>query len=177
MLGCIYSHAVWPFCSRDVLSVYLSFTCGSAGKESAFNEGDLGSIPGLGRSPAEGKAYSLPYSSLENSIYYIDHGVAKSQTRLSDFHLAVQWGIDSNASMHGVSMGVTCCHCFYWFFSGTLNQDEMNVPILQMENQKLNVTLYLAHGHSNDKWWRQVSTSTPHLLSPHSVFIKYWLKK
>ena len=80
MPGCIYSHAVWPFCSRDVLSVYLGFTCGSAGKESACNEGDLGSIPGLGRSPAEGKGYPLPNSSLENSIYYIDHGVAKSQT-------------------------------------------------------------------------------------------------
>ena len=48
--------------------------------------GDLGSIPGLGRSPGEGKGYPLQYSGLENSMDYTVHGVAKSQTRLSDFH-------------------------------------------------------------------------------------------
>ena len=36
--------------------VFLGFSCGSAGKESACDVGDLGSIPGLGRSPGEGKA-------------------------------------------------------------------------------------------------------------------------
>ena len=40
----------------------LGFPCGSAGKESACNAGDLGSIPGLGRSPGEGKGYPLQYS-------------------------------------------------------------------------------------------------------------------
>ena len=49
----------------------LGFPCGSAGKESAFNEGDLGSIPGLGRSPGEGKCYPLQYSGLENSQSYL----------------------------------------------------------------------------------------------------------
>ena len=48
--------------------------------------GELGSIPGLGRSPGEGKGYSLQYSGLENSMDCIVHGVAKSRTRLSDFH-------------------------------------------------------------------------------------------
>ena len=43
-------------------------------------------IPGLGRSPGEGKGYPLQYSGLENSLDYIVHGVAKSQTRLSNFH-------------------------------------------------------------------------------------------
>ena len=43
---------------------------GSVGKESACNEGDLGSIPGLGRSPGERKGYSLQYSGLENSMDY-----------------------------------------------------------------------------------------------------------
>ena len=42
--------------------------CGSAGKESACNAGALGSIPGLGRSPGEGKGYPLQYSGLENSM-------------------------------------------------------------------------------------------------------------
>ena len=48
--------------------------------------GDLGSIPGLGRSPREGKGYPLQYSVLENSVDCVVHGVAKSRTRLSDFH-------------------------------------------------------------------------------------------
>ena len=56
------------------------------GKESACNAGDLGLIPGLGRSPGEGKGYPLQYSGVENSMDCIVHGVAKSQTRLSDFH-------------------------------------------------------------------------------------------
>ena len=48
--------------------------------------GDLGLIPGLGRSPREGEAYPFQYSGLENSNCIV-HGVAKSRTRLSDFHL------------------------------------------------------------------------------------------
>ena len=67
--------------------VFLDFPCGSAGKQSTCNAGDLCSIPGLGRSPREGKGYSLQYSGLENSMDRIVHGVAKSQTRLSNFHV------------------------------------------------------------------------------------------
>ena len=48
--------------------------------------GDLGSIPGLGRSPGEGKGYPLQYSGLENFMDYTVHGVTKSWTQLSDFH-------------------------------------------------------------------------------------------
>ena len=59
---------------------------GSAGKETACSAGHLRSIPGLGRSPGEGKGYPLQYSGLENSIDCIVHGVAKIQTQLSDFH-------------------------------------------------------------------------------------------
>ena len=61
------------------------FPCGSASKESACNAGELGSIPGLGRSPGEGNGYPLQYSGLENSMDWIVHGVAKSQTLLSNF--------------------------------------------------------------------------------------------
>ena len=53
------------------------FPCGSAGKESACNEGDLGSIPGLGRSPGEGKGCPLKYSGMENSMDCIVHGVMR----------------------------------------------------------------------------------------------------
>ena len=62
------------------------FPCGSAGKESAYNAEDLGSIPGLGSSHGEGKGCPLLYSGLVNNMDCIIHGIAKSQTRLSDFH-------------------------------------------------------------------------------------------
>ena len=65
--------------------LFLGFPCGSAGKESACHARDLGSIPRLGRSPGEGKGCPLQYSSLENSMDCIVHGVPKSRTRLSDF--------------------------------------------------------------------------------------------
>ena len=48
--------------------------------------GDLGSIPGLGRSPAEGKGYPLQYSGLENSMDCVVHGITNSWTQMSDFH-------------------------------------------------------------------------------------------
>ena len=54
--------------------------CSSAGKEAACSAGDLGSIPGLERSPGEGKGYPLLYSGLEDFMVFIVHGVAKSRT-------------------------------------------------------------------------------------------------
>ena len=64
----------------------MGFPCGSVGKESTCKVGELGSIPGLGRSPGEGKGFLLQYSGLENSMNYIVHGDTKSQTHLSNFH-------------------------------------------------------------------------------------------
>ena len=52
--------------------------CGSPGKESACNEGDLVLIPGLGRSPREGRGYPLQYSGLKNCMDYLVHEVTKS---------------------------------------------------------------------------------------------------
>ena len=60
-------------------------TGGSAGKESACSAGDLGLIPGLGRSPGEGKGYPLQYSGLESSMDCIVHRVTKSLTQVSNF--------------------------------------------------------------------------------------------
>ena len=59
-------------------------------KDSAYNAGDLGLIPGLGKSPGEGNGNPLQYSCLKNSMdrgawRAIVHGVAKSRTRLSEF--------------------------------------------------------------------------------------------
>ena len=67
----------------------MSFPCSSVGKESACNAGDLGLIPGLGRSPREGNGNPLQYSCLENPMdrglwQTTVHGVAKSWTQLSD---------------------------------------------------------------------------------------------
>ena len=64
----------------------MGFPDSSVGKESACNAGDPGSISGLGRSAGEGIGYPLQYSGLENSTDCIVHGIAKSRTRLSDFH-------------------------------------------------------------------------------------------
>ena len=69
--------------------VFLGFSCVSAGRESACNVGVLGLIPGLGRSPGEGKGdlfTSIPSSILVWRIPWTDHGVTKSLTQLSDFH-------------------------------------------------------------------------------------------
>ena len=68
----------------------MGFPCGSDSKQSACNEGDLGLIPGLGGSSGKGNGYALQYSCLENPMdrgawQATVHGVAKSQTRLSDF--------------------------------------------------------------------------------------------
>ena len=65
---------------------FKGFPGSSAGKESDCNAEDPGSIPGLGRSPEEGKSFPLQYSGLENSMDYIVHGVTKSQTQQSNFH-------------------------------------------------------------------------------------------
>ena len=57
--------------------VFLNFPCVSADKESSYNTGDLGSIPGLGRSHGEGTGYPLQYCGLKNSMDCIVHRVAR----------------------------------------------------------------------------------------------------
>ena len=56
----------------------MGFPCGSTGKESACSAGNLGLIPGLGKSPGEGKGCPLQYSGLENSMEHTVQGVAES---------------------------------------------------------------------------------------------------
>ena len=65
------------------------FPDSSAGIEYNCNVGDLGLIPGLRRSPEEENSYPFQYPGLENSMDCIVHGVAKSWTRLSDFHFTL----------------------------------------------------------------------------------------
>ena len=82
VLELIYNLTITITCLLFERSLHHS----SVGKESACNAGNLGLIPGLGRSPGEGKGYPLHYSGLENSMDCIVHGVTKSRTGLSDFH-------------------------------------------------------------------------------------------
>ena len=60
-----------------ILIITMGLPCGSAGKESTCNEGDLGSIPGLGRYPGEGKGYPFQYSGLKNSMDCIPMGLQR----------------------------------------------------------------------------------------------------
>ena len=89
--------------------VFLGFPRGSAGKESACNVGDLGSIPELGRSPAEGKGYPLQYSGLENSMDCVVLGVAKS-----DMTEQLSFSLSNNKVIRGTnSLHVTL---YLWFY-------------------------------------------------------------
>ena len=65
------------------MPIFLGFPGGLAGKESTCNEGDLGLIPGLGKSPGEGNSYPLQYSGLENSV------MGLQRVRLTDFHFYI----------------------------------------------------------------------------------------
>ena len=92
------------FFLKSYLFNHLWLCCGTEVKVSACNVGDLGSIPGLGRSPGEGNGNPLQYSCLENPVdggawWATVHGVAKSRTRLSDF----TWVF---ITVHGLSLVV-----------------------------------------------------------------------
>ena len=95
--GCSISSKGFLPTVRDIMFIWIKFThsCPFSSlraslvaqlvKKSTCNVGNLGSIPGLGRSPGEGKGYPLQYSGLENSMDCKVYGVPKSQTWLNDF--------------------------------------------------------------------------------------------
>ena len=78
---------------RLPIPVFLGFPCGSAGKESACRVGDLGSIPGLGRSSEEGKDYPLQCSQLENST---DCHKESDTTEQLSLHMSIESVMPSN---------------------------------------------------------------------------------
>ena len=90
------------------ICIYRHFPGGSDGKESVYNVGDLGSIPGLRRSPGEGNGNSLQYSSLENPMDRGVHRVRKSQTQLSDFHF--HFSASEKANNHAGELGFLFLH-------------------------------------------------------------------
>ena len=73
----------------------MGFPGGSDSKESVCNAGNLGSIPGLGRSPGEGNAYLFQYSCLDNYVDCIVHRITKSKTQLSE-ELCLIPGLEDN---------------------------------------------------------------------------------
>ena len=89
-----------PLWIHRALQMYLGFPDRSVGKESSCNAGDLGSIPGLGRSPGEGKHCPFQYSGLENSRDSIGHGLATSRTWLSNFHFTLQTYLEKKIATH-----------------------------------------------------------------------------
>ena len=122
--------------------VFLGFPCGSAGKESAHNAGDMALIPGLGRSPGEGKGCPLQYSGLENSMDCIVHGVAKSWTQLSDFH-----------SFFGfVCVWVCVCVCVY-VFSPSHSLFWLGINLLpKPQGSCTRISVYYSLMHSRSIW-------------------------
>ena len=87
-------------CWLLILNTVVCLPGGSNGKESTCYVGDLGLIPGLGRSPGEGKGYPVQYSDLENSTnggawWATVHRVTKSQTQLRDRHTHTDISTDS----------------------------------------------------------------------------------
>ena len=151
--------------------------------ESACNAGDLGSIPGLGRSPVEGKGYRLQYSGLENSMDYTVHGVANSRTRLSDFHFFF-WGNVSGFlnllviffffllfmgfSSKDIGMGY---HFFLqkvrWLDS-IINSMDMNWSKLQETVEDRGVWCAADHGVTKSQTWLSDWTTTHSLPSSQS---------
>ena len=95
------AHVVYNLTNFDVC-IYSELLKRHSGQEFACSAGDLGLITGSGRSPGEGNAYPLQYSCLENSMdrgaEATVHGVAKSQTRLSDklFHTPMEHDRNGN---------------------------------------------------------------------------------
>ena len=86
----VQTHLLYGGLIFTVALGFLDFPGGSDGKVSVYNAGDLGSIPGSGRTPGEGNGNPLQYYCLENPLdrgawEATVHGVAKSWTRLSDF--------------------------------------------------------------------------------------------
>ena len=85
----------------------LGFPCGSAVKESARKAGDVGSTPGLKRSPGEGKGYPFQYSGLENSVDCIVHEVAESRDTTERLSHAIKRRIFSLPTTFP-------CSCWFW---------------------------------------------------------------
>ena len=118
---------------RDQLpaQAFSGFPGGSASKESACNAGDVGLIPGLGRSPGEGKGYPLQYSGLENSTDCIVHGGRKEsdtteQSQLS-LHFKNSWMNQRPNTHNTTSLSLGFCFHFMLNQKGVSSKKEERI--------------------------------------------------
>ena len=136
----------------------IHFNGNYCGKESACNAGDLGSIPGLGRSPGEWKGYPLQYPGLENSMDCIVHGIAKSRKRLSYFHFHFQSRMRSQGSGHFSIFQSTTHSPPYMLvinrdFCFTLNPLNLE-EVIQWFSGRTPRTHNSSYTHIDSKWYR-----------------------
>ena len=119
----------------------LDFPCGSADKESTCNARELGLIPGLERSPGEGKGSPLQYSGLENPMDCILHGVTKSWTQLSNFYFHLKKNTSLNF-LKGQHILLPCFGC-----QTSLDSPDVSVwkPWLSNRQAVLKRLLHLEH--------------------------------
>ena len=131
------------------------FPRGSSDKESNCNAGDLGSIPGLGRSPGEGNGYPLQYSGLENPMDSVVHGVTKSRTPPGDFHFhcpfhpkkAIEKVMETIKSNHLDTEDVLYIRIKYYLLIKNLNVAICNMKLgiiilSEVTQRKTNTTWY-----------------------------------
>ena len=114
-----------------LFTYHTDFPGGSDGKASAYNVGGLGSIPGSVRSPGEGNGNPSQYSCLENPIdrrawQATVYGVARSQTRLSDFTFTFTYSIIHNIKMYWLL--IFSIFRKLWIHDHNKFQDIFNIP-------------------------------------------------
>ena len=168
--------------------LFLGFPCGSVGKESACNVGDLGSIRVLGRSPGEGKGYLLQYSGLENSMDCIVYGVAKTPDTTERLSLSqvISYGICLSLSdlLHlAWSSLFACLHLLLnTYIEGTsLNDNDPplaspwaassmkgRLPSLPRSSVSANLAWSLVHGESPLRIYWKAHRKSEHPLQASS---------
>ena len=120
----------------------MGFPCGSAGKESICNVGDLGLIPGLERSPGEGKGYLFQYSGLENSMNCIVSPWDRKESDMTEQFLGFPGGSAGKESACnagdlglisglGRSTGEGICYLLQYSWASLVAQLEKNPPAMQ----------------------------------------------
>ena len=124
------------------MKVTWSFSGGSGGKDSAFNVGDLGLIPGWGTSPGKGNGYPLQYSCLEDPMdrgQATVHGVTKSWTRLKQLFTKVsrlKTDVDSRTLTLTFHCKVEKCQLREWLKRWEDTQERMQEGLEEPESQK-----------------------------------------
>ena len=160
----------FPGSSLVTSLVVQGFPCGSTGKESTCNGGDLGSIPGLGRSPGEGKGYPLQYSGLENSMDCIGHRVQRVRYYQATFTHFTHFpgssaGKESACNTWGLGLIPGLGRAL-----GGGHDNPFQYSCLENPHGQRSLASYSPWGHTVRHDWA-TKPSTAHMLIPISQFI------